>query len=481
MRVLSVASECVPFVKTGGLADVVGALPAALEDQGVEMRVLLPGYEAVIAAMGKHKTVAEEDNLFGGPAQLLYGKVDGLGLYVLHAPHLYDRTEGSPYLGPDGKDWPDNPQRFAALSWVAAFLARAGAGKFKPDILHCHDWQAGLAPVYLKQMGGGAATVFTVHNIAFAGLAEAHHMGELRLDPAGFHPDGFEYWGQISALKAGLVYADRVTTVSPTYARELRAPEFGMGMDGVIRTKGTAMRGILNGIDEVMWDPRSDELIPAPFDAPHSKVPGRTALISELGLDPTAPGPLLVAVSRLTEQKGFDLLAAALPTLLSRGGQFALLGSGTPEIEEQFLAMGAADRRVAVRTGYNEPLSHRIIAGGDAIAVPSRFEPCGLTQLYGLRYGTLPLVARTGGLADTVIEANHAARLVGAGTGFLFDAGDLDGLRAAVWRMCDLWEDRAAWLDVATAAMQHPVGWRASAAAYAELYGELAGGASAAA
>jgi starch synthase len=470
----------VPFVKTGGLADVVGALPAALAPQGVEMRVLLPGYEPVIAALGPHAAVAEEEDLFGGPARLLLGEAEGLPLYVLDAPHLYERA-GNPYTGPDGRDWPDNPQRFAALSWVAAFVARAGAGGWRPQVLHAHDWQAGLAPTYLAQMGGGAATVLTVHNMAFPGNADAALMELLRLDPSGYTPEGFEFYGRISTLKAGLVAADRVTTVSPTYARELAKPEFGMGLDGVIRARGADMRGILNGIDEDQWNPRTDPHIAARYDAPAGKAANRRALIAEAGLDASAPGPVVIAVSRLTEQKGFDIVAEALPALLARGGQFALLGSGAPEIESRFAALGTAHPRVSVRIGYDESFAHRLIAGADAIAVPSRFEPCGLTQMYGLRYGTLPLVARTGGLADTVIEANHAARAVGAGTGFLVEPGSAASLADGFGRLCDLWEDAAAWERVARAAMAHPVGWGPSAADYAALYGEIAGAASKAA
>ncbi len=474
MKVLSVASECVPFVKTGGLADVVGALPAALAAHGIDMRVMLPGYEPVIAALGKHRVVAKEDDLCGGPARLLAGKAEGLSLYVLEAPHLYDRA-GSIYLDETGQDWADNPQRFAALSWTAAYVGRAGAARWKPNVLHCHDWQAGLAPIYHAQMGGSAATVMTIHNIAFAGLADASEMQALRLDSAGYTPDGFEFYGRISALKGGMIWADKVTTVSPTYAEELATPHFGMGLDGVIRARGADMSGILNGIDDRVWNPASDADIPATYSSPAGKAANREALIAEMGLDPEATGPLVVAVSRLTEQKGFDVLAEALPALLDRGGQFALLGSGSPEIEARFKALAAAHPRVGVEIGYNEALAHRLIAGGDAIAIPSRFEPCGLTQLYGLRYGTIPLVARTGGLADTVIDANHAARLMGVGTGFIVAPDSVDALKAGFGRMCTLWESQPAWENVVQAAMLHPVDWGPSAATYAALYAEISG------
>ena len=472
IRVLSVASECAPLVKTGGLADVAGALPAALAPHGVQMRTLLPGYPAVLAAARRGRQAAVFDDLFGGPARLIAAHAQGLDLLVIEAPHLYDRP-GNPYLGPDGRDWPDNPQRFAALSWVAAWIAAQGADGWHPQVLHGHDWQAGLMTEYLRDMDApDVRTVMTIHNIAFTGPADAALIPELRLDPVRYDRDGYEFWGRISALKAGLMGADRLTTVSPTYAAELMTPEFGMGMEGVMRYRADALSGILNGIDTDAWNPADDPAIRS-FRTPRGKSAARAALRAELGLPGDAAGPLCVVVSRLTDQKGLDLLADALPALLARGGQLALLGSGDPRLEQRFRALAARDPNVAVTIGYDEALSHRLIAGGDAILVPSRFEPCGLTQMYGLRYGTIPLVALTGGLADTVINASPAALAAGVATGIQFHPVTGDALKRALVLLCDLYSDARTWSRMARNAMAQPVGWDHSARAYADLYADL--------
>jgi len=470
IRVLSVASECVPLVKTGGLADVVGALPAALKGAGVEMRVLLPGYPAVLAAL-EGSEVLEEVDAFGGRLRLLAGRAAGLDLLVLEAPHLYDRP-GGPYLDPQGRDWADNDARFAALSWTGARIGAQGAGGWMPDVLHGHDWQAGLMPVYLKDAGHDRPTVLTVHNIAFHGLTAAARMGALRLPAWAFHPDGFEFYGQISALKAGLVHAWRITAVSPTFARELATPEHGAGLDGVIRSRGGDVRGILNGIDMEVWNPATDPLVHS-YRQPRGKDRARKALSDELSL-PDGPGPLCVVVSRLTAQKGLDLLIEALPALLRRDGRLALLGSGDAGLEDAWRAVARDHPGVAVRIGYDEALAHRMIAGGDAILVPSRFEPCGLTQLYGLRYGTVPLVARTGGLADTVIDANPAALAAGVATGIQFAPVNAAALAVALDRLCDLHADAETFRRMQRNGMRSAVGWETSAEAYAALYREVA-------
>jgi starch synthase len=471
-RVLSVASECAPLVKTGGLADVTGALPAAVAAEGAEMRTLLPGYPAVMKALTDVTVLWEDADLFGGPARILSAKAAGLALYVVDAPHLYDRP-GSIYLGPDGRDWPDNPERFAALSWVAAQIGANGAAGWLPQVIHAHDWQAGFVPDYLHAMGASdrVGTILTIHNIAFHGMTDAGRIDSLRLPRHRYARDGFEFWGRISALKAGLMGADRLTTVSPTYAAELMTDQFGMGLDGVMRLRRGALSGILNGIDEDAWNPETDVAI-KPYKTAKGKAANKAALQAELGL-PVSSGPLCVVVSRLTEQKGLDLLLEALPTLLQRGGQLALLGSGEKWMEDAY-RNAARDANVAVTIGYDEGLSHRLIAGGDAILVPSRFEPCGLTQLYGLRYGTVPVVALTGGLADTVIHASPAALGVGVATGVQFHPVTVDALKGALTTLCDLFDDPATWASLQKNALRQPVGWGPSARAYARLYAEVA-------
>lgn len=471
-KVLSVASEAVPLVKTGGLADVVGALPGALAGQGWDMRVLLPAYRALRGETASMALVMEEPGLWGGTGRVYHGQINGLSTYLLDAPHLFDR-DGGPYSGGAG-DWADNIQRFAALSWVAARMAREGVGGWKPDVLHAHDWQAALAPAYLRYHGtGGVASVLTIHNIAFQGWASVRALAELRLPASEFHSDALEYYGNLSTLKAGLVTADRITTVSPNYAAELMRPEFGMGLQGVIAARASVMSGILNGVDEDLWSP---ERAAHPYSATKlsRKAANRADLCAEFGLD--VPGPLAILVSRLTDQKGIDLLAGAMPAFIAAGGGLAVLGSGDTALEAAMRGLGAAyPGRVAVQIGYDEALSHRMFAGADAVLVPSRFEPCGLTQMYGLRFGTLPVVSAVGGLADTVINASPAALAAGAATGVVFHPVDGLALGQALARLVALYRNAKVWTAMQKAAMRQPVGWGASAAAYAALYAEVAG------
>jgi starch synthase len=471
--VLSVASELAPLIKTGGLADVTGALPAAMAAEGWALRSLVPGYPAVMAAAEDLSEIWHWPDLFGGPGWLRAGRGAGLDLLILDAPHLYDRP-GGPYLDATGRDWPDNDARFAALAWVAAEIGAGAAGDWRPEVVHVHDWQAALAPVYLHARGGPRpGTLITIHNIAFPGSAPADRLGALRLPGWSYTPGGLEFYGRISMLKAGLVWADRITTVSPTYARELLTPEFGMGLDGVLRSRGGALCGILNGIDETAWNPATDPAV-HPYRSARGKARNRAALAAEFGIAPPS-GPLAIVVSRLSEQKGLDLLLQALPRFLAAGGALALLGAGDPAIERAFVSSAAADpARVGVRIGYDEGLAHRMFAGADAVLVPSRFEPCGLTQMYGLRYGAVPVVARTGGLADTVIDANDAALRAGVATGVQFRAGDTQALAVALERLAGLHADRTAWGQLQRNAMRHPVGWGASAPQYARLYEEIA-------
>ncbi len=476
IKVLAVASEMFPFVKTGGLADVVGALPQALVNEGVETATLIPGYPSVLRAQQVAAPVHTFDDLFGGPARLLSARDVPTPVLVLDAPHLYDRP-GSPYLGPDGKDWPDNAQRFAALAWVAAQIADGAVSGHEPDLLHAHDWQAGLAPAFVRYGGSRQiGTIITVHNLAFQGVFSRALLQPLGLPPAAFTIDGVEYYGMIGFLKAGLALADRITTVSPTYATEIRTPEGGMGLDGLLRARAHRLHGILNGIDETVWDPATDPMIAVQYsDAllPH-RAANKSAVQERFGLV-VSPTPLLFGmISRLTAQKGPDLLLDALQGLLGLGAQLAVLGAGDSDLEGRFAAAATAyPGRIGCVIGYDEALAHQMQAGIDALLVPSRFEPGGLTQLCALRYGALPVVARVGGLADTVIDANEAALAAGTGSGIQFTPASLEMLQAALERTAQLWRQPALWQRLQHNAMRSDVSWRRPAAHYAALYREL--------
>jgi starch synthase len=426
--------------------------------------------------LGSTKRICDVDDLFGGTIRLLAGETpDGSAIIAIDAPHLYDRP-GNPYLGEDGKDWPDNPFRFAALSWVASRIGLGLIDHWQPDIIHGHDWQAGLMPVYLGADEARPATVITIHNLAFQGVFPATLLSALQLPSSYFTVDGFEYYGQISFLKAGLSYADQLSTVSPSYAREICTPALGMGLDGVLRRRRAALTGITNGIDCGIWDPAKDPNIERTFSRRtlNGKTANKTALQARFALETEREALLFCVISRLTSQKGFDLLLEALPTIIENGGQLALLGSGDAGLEAAFSA-AARDNpgRIGVVIGYDEPLSHQMQAGADAIIVPSRFEPCGLTQLYGLRYGTLPVVSRVGGLADTVIDANQAALSDGVATGFQFSPNSAAELCTALERAFELFADRQRWQSVQRRAMNAKVDWSVSAKAYADLYRHL--------
>jgi starch synthase len=473
MKVLSAASELFPLVKTGGLADVTGALPAALAEHGVEMLAIVPGYPAVMAALEDATEIHRYDDLFGGEVKVLRGRAKGIDLAAVDAPHLYNRP-GNPYLGPDGKDWNDNAQRFAALALAAADLAAGAVKGYRADILHCHDWQAALAPVYVK-FRGGPKTVMTVHNIAFQGQFPAYLFGSLRLPPQAFAIDGVEYYGNIGYLKGGLATADAITTVSPTYAQEICTAEYGMGLDGLLRARRGIVSGIVNGIDTVVWNPASDPHIVQGYTAKtlDKREANKRAVEKRFRLD-AGDGLMHGVVSRLTWQKGMDIFAAGLDGLVASGARLALIGTGEPAIEQAIMA--AAERhpgRIGAVIGYDEALSHLVQAGCDTILVPSRFEPCGLTQLYGLRYGCVPVVARTGGLNDTVIDANDAALGAGVATGFQFSPVDQPSLENALDRAARCYADRKVWQVIQKRGMESDVSWRRSAAAYADLYRNL--------
>jgi starch synthase len=477
LKVLSIASEAFPLIKTGGLADVAGALPLALPREGVEMRTLLPGYPAVKAKLEGTEPVHVYPALMGGPARILAGRAAGLDLFILDAPHLYDRP-GSPYLGPDGRDWPDNAFRFAALARAGADLAKGVAPGYAADVAHAHDWQAALAPAYLHFDGGARpGTVITIHNMAFQGHYYGDLLGALGLPASAMNVDGVEYFGGIGFLKAGIRLADRITTVSPTYAREILTPEFGMALDGLLRTRAAFVDGIVNGIDDEIWNPETDATLPKTYSALRieDRVVDREGLQTRFGLAHEADAPLFGVVSRLTSQKGLDLLLACLPGLVERGGQLALLGTGEPSLQQGFAAIAEAyPESVGCVIGYDETLAHLIQAGCDFLVVPSRFEPCGLTQLCALRYGAAPLVARVGGLADTVIDANEAAVTAGVATGVQFYPPDIGALDHAISRAFDLYRDPELMRRLRLNGMRADVSWRQPAKRYATLYAKLA-------
>ncbi len=482
LKILHVAAEIYPLVKTGGLADVVAALPLAQAVAGDDVRLLLPGYPQILDAVQRQRQVVEIGACFGAlRVRLLSARLpeSGLHTYVIDAPWLYRRA-GGPYQAPDGDPWGDNVQRFGLLGWVAAHLAAGDAdAAWTPDIVHAHDWHAALACAYLDHRAAtGRASVFTVHNLAFQGLFPMQDAGLLGLPADLMSPAGLEYHGQLSFMKAGLKFADKITTVSPSYAREIATHEFGAGLDGVIRERGADVSGILNGIDERVWDPATDASIATRFDAERlaGKADCRSALQREMGLAIDEQALLLTVVSRLTAQKGMDLLLAALPELVKRGVQFAIQGTGDAALEAAFrMAEQAHPRRVAVHIGYDETRAHRLIAGADMIAVPSRFEPCGLTQMYGLRYGTLPIVRRVGGLADTVVDATAPALASGQATGFLFDAATPAALQGALLSALALRRDSAAWQGLMRAGMAQDFAWTEPARQYRALYGNALG------
>ena len=476
LKQLSVASECAPFVKTGGLADVVGALGPALKAEGVDSRVLLPLYRQIGDLAKGAKEVLNAGHYHGGLVRVLEQRAKGIHLYLIDAPHLFDRP-GQIYLDESGADWSDNHLRFGLLSKLGAEIGQNGIDGWMPDVVHAHDWQAGLTPVYLRQAGAAVPSVLTIHNIAFQGNTSPTSMGELELDPKGFSQDGFEYFGQIGFLKGGLMAADRITTVSPTYARELVTPEFGMGLDGVLVARNDVLSGIINGIDRDVWNPETDPALAQTYTARTlaKKNKNKAAVLERFGLPSDTDAPLFSVISRLTEQKGLDLVLEAIPAALDRGARFILLGTGSPDLEAGFkgLATGFPES-AGVAIGFDEDLAHLMQAGADATLVPSRFEPCGLTQLCAMRYGTLPIVSVTGGLADTVIDANEAALATGCATGFQFAPTTAQKLGDALNRAMDLYGNRKLWQKLQRNAMKHPVGWDTSARRLADIYRTLA-------
>jgi starch synthase len=477
MKVLQVGAEIYPLIKTGGLADVLGALPQALCNQGADLRLLLPGLPGIIDAVLHAKRVCQIGPVFGAAsvtllrAQMPYTQVP---TYVIDAPFLY-RRGGGPYQDRHGAEWADNLQRFGLLGWVAAQLAQ---GQLDPDwhaeVVHAHDWHAAMSCAYLHaHPAGEAASVFTVHNLAFQGLFPHDDWALLGLSSRYMSPSALEFHGQLSFMKAGLKFADRVTTVSPTYAREIATPEFGVGLEGVIRGRGADVSGILNGIDARVWDPAADSALPQRYSAGQlqGKAMCKAALQQQFGLGAEPDAPLLGVVSRLTSQKGLDLVLSVLPEIVRMGGQLVVQGTGEASLEAAFrMAASAHPGRVGVLLGYDEIGAHRLIAGADMILVPSRFEPCGLTQMYGLRYGSVPIVRRVGGLADTVRDLGRGDAASAPGNGFVFDAAQPSALQDAIARAFELYRHRAAWRQLMQQGMGESLSWDGPAKQYMALY-----------
>jgi len=475
LRVLSVASEAFPLVKTGGLADVVGALPDALAPHGIETTTMIPGYPAVGKAVKGAKVVHRWRALMGAEARLLATRIGDHPLFVLDAPSLFARPGG---LYGHADDW----RRFAALGRAAADVAAGGVARHAFDLVHAHDWQAAMAPAYLRYLHAKAqrpASVVTVHNIAFQGQFGAEVFPDLGLPAEAYAIDGIEYYGGVGFLKAGLEAADAITTVSPTYAAEIRDARFGMGLEGLIEARRRQVHGIVNGIDPAVWNPETDSALPQRYTARAlgRRRANKRAVETMFGLTP-GDGPIFTVISRLTWQKGMDVLAQCLDELVALGGRLALLGSGDAHLEAAFLAAAARHPgRIGVTIGYDEPLSHLLQGGADAILIPSRFEPCGLTQLYGLAYGCVPVVARTGGLADTVIDANEAAIGAGVATGFQHGEATPHMLAHAIRRAIDAFARPDLWCTIQRNGMRADFSWTESGRRYAHLYQSLTGAA----
>ncbi|MBI5782452.1 MAG: glycogen synthase GlgA [Gammaproteobacteria bacterium] len=478
-KILFVASEAHPLIKTGGLGDVTGSLPVALQSLRADVRLLLPAYRDAVRRAGKLKTITTLTIPgLDSPVKILEGRLPGTSLitWLVDFPPAYDRP-GNPYLDSRGQPWPDNAMRYALLAHAAAVLASGRSRlKWQPDVVHCHDWQTGLVPALLARQKTRPATLFTIHNLSYQGLFPYLTFKALALPPDFWSPEALEFHGQLSFMKSGLVFADRLTTVSPTYAREIQTPEFGDGLDGLLRHRAGRLTGILNGIDDSEWNPASDPFLARCYSTRRlqDKLPNKLALQQEFGLPVQPKTPLIGMAGRLVQQKGIDLVLETLPALMHRPLQLVVLGSGETGYEEVLRKQAAryADR-LAVRIGYDERLAHRIEAGADMFLMPSRFEPCGLNQLYSLCYGTVPIVRRVGGLVDTVVDATEENIKSEKATGIVFQEARAGALLRAVNRALALWKDNDRWKHIMLAGMRQDFSWRRRAAEYLQLYKRL--------
>ena len=489
MKVLYVCTELYPFLKTGGLGDVSAGLAPALRAAGCDVRLLLAAFPAFTSRIRSQQPVAalpRGATPWGRApalpaARLVRATLSGWEgeVYLVQAPSLFDRA-GNPYVAPDGHPWSDNALRFTAFGWAAATLGCGLDTQWTPDVVHCHDWHTGLAPAYLQAAAQAGhpipARVFSIHNLAYQGLFPPAHFDQTGLPPDFFDVDGLEYFGQLSFMKSGIQYADRITTVSPTYAREILTPEQGCGLDGLLRRRAGDLSGILNGVDAEVWNPATDALLPVNYGAQtlDRKARVKQALQTDFALEPR-PGALVFGVvSRWTGQNGLHLLPGVVGDMVQHGGQLVLVGEGDAALEQSLRALATQyPGQVGVRIGYDEGCAHRVVAGSDVIVVPSAFEPCGLTQLYGLRYGTLPLVRRVGGLADTVVDCALENLDAGTASGFVFDELSERGLRSAMQRAFALARRPKEWRAVQQHAMALRFDWMTAARHYVDLYQSL--------
>lgn len=478
MNILFATPECAPYVKTGGLGDVSGALPATLAALGHDVHVLMPAYRSMKVS-GEIGDGVELPPWGPWPAaQLVPVKVDtGVTLLLLASPSLYQR-QGGPYVDAAGRDYQDNAIRFGLLSRVAAQLGTVHTPLrgWQADVVHANDWPCGLAPLYLAQsrlvqpQEKTAASVLTIHNLAFQGVFPMDTADPLGVPHHWRGLDGVEFWGQLSMLKAGIQFADAITTVSPTYAREIQTPQHGVGFDGILRARSARLRGILNGIDARLWNPAQDPLLPHHFgrDDLAGKALCKAALQKRVKLPVDGRAMLLAVVSRLTPQKGIDLVLAALPKMLSAGAQLVVLGQGEPALAQALRdAAVAHPKQVAVTLGFDEGLAHLIEAGADAFLMPSRFEPCGLNQMYSQAYGTPPIVGPVGGLLDSVVDASADPV---RGTGFVMTGCDAEGLQDAFARAHRAFREPALWRRLQANGMARDFGWQDSALQYLDVY-----------
>ncbi len=480
MKVLFVTPECAPLVKTGGLGDVSAALPRALAALGHEVALLMPAYgDMPIAGQIMGLSAIAPQGAWPAAQLLQLRQDDGFTLYLLSCPQLYARA-GTPYGAPNGKDHDDNALRFGLLSRVAAMMGTSATPcGWQADIVHANDWPTGLAPFYLAQARATAhgspvaRSLITVHNLAFQGVFPMHACDALEIPPEHRGIASVEFWGGMSMLKAGLNYADAITTVSPTYASEIQGAELGFGLDGVLRERAHVLYGILNGIDTNVWNPASDPLIAAPYslENPSGKTLNKTALRQQCGLDAAENRMLFGLVGRLTQQKGVDLVVEGAERLVQQGAQLVVLGNGDAAIQARFTDLAARyPEHISVTVGFDETLAHQIEAGADCFLMPSRFEPCGLNQMYSQVYGTPPIVTNTGGLADSVVDATSTPS---GGTGFVMQAATQEFFDHAVQRAIAAWKSPVAWEALQRAGMRQTFGWNASAKAYADLYEHL--------